>query len=55
MYPPEFTEWVGDKAYYRVKGIWYTWLKDEKMDTPVADNTDKLFKIWQEQNKKAEE
>lgn len=54
MYPEAFINWIGDQAYFRVRGIWYVWKKDEQMETPIAETTEELFKIWEEQNKKAE-
>lgn len=54
MYPEAFINWIGDRGYFRSKGIWYVWKKDEQMETPIAETTEELYKIWQEQNKKAE-
>lgn len=57
MYPKEFTEWVGDKNYFRVPstGIWYHWPDPEIMEVPIADNTDKLYEIWKEETQKQNE
>lgn len=54
MYPEAFINWIGDNSYFRVKGIWYAWPDYEKQEVPIAETTGKLFKIWEEQNKKKE-
>lgn len=56
MYPEAFINWIGDNGYFRVRGreIWYAWPDSEKMEIPIAETTEELFKIWEEQNKKVE-
>lgn len=53
MYPEGFSEWVRSNGYYPIGEIWYVWHDDEKMETPIAETTEELFKIWEEQNKPA--
>lgn len=48
MYPEAFINWIGDNGYRRHDGIWYAWPDYEKMEVPIADNTDELYEYWKE-------
>lgn len=52
MYPEAFINWIGDNSYFRSKGIWYVWKKDEQMETPIAETTEEPYKEFLEWQKK---